>query len=1144
MSRISENQRKAADPHNSVWVSANAGSGKTSVLTSRVVRLLLNGADPARILCVTFTKAAAANMQNRIFEKLGEWVAMDDASLAVAITDMDGAVPGPARLKVARRLFARAVETPGGLKIQTIHGFCERVLHLFPFEAAVPARFQVMEDVEQERMTEAAITATLRTALQDANAPMGKALVRATTDVGEGAFGEALRAFMRHRRNVAAPAYETKFAHTAVHSALDVAPGETEEAVTHDILNNGLYSLNWQEIAGWLEGGKDTDKKKAALLRKARQVQGEENIAQYLSIFLTAQEKPLKSLATKAIAEARPDLLEVMQDEQERVLKLNQKRKAALTAERTEAITLLADAVLELYRTEKRRMGRLDFPDLISKVVTLLSADSACWVLFKLDQGLDHVLVDEAQDTSPEQWAIVKALSDDFFAGENARPASARTIFAVGDEKQSIFGFQGARPEEFEKARRHFDQQIKAFNAESLKPHPFEKIALQTSYRTVGDVLTAVDQVFSQEQNFRGLDSNNERTVHESNRQGEPGLVELWPEIVGEKQGDVDPTAPVDSVLASAPAALLAERIATRIAHWTSTGARFEDDGKPISPGDILILVRNRGPIFDCVLKALKAKAVPVAGADRMKLNQQIAVLDLLALGRFVLLNEDDLTLAALLKSPLLGMSEDELLEVANGRGKTSLWAALQAKASNVRFAEMVRKLMHWQALAQRSDPFNFYSDVLSVGGGRRQLLARLGQDSAEAIDVFMARLRQWQASNPPSLLAFIEELSASDTDVKRDMEEAHGRVRVMTVHGSKGLEARIVILADVFNSSKGASKTPRLVELEEYKPDTAVWSVKGGDDPQSVKDAKERLDEVALAEHRRLLYVALTRARDRLYITGARGITKPPTDSWQLMIDAALQGHEKLVEVPDESGPDSVMQWRTTPKRAVPDFEAKATETAPEPPDWLHTPAPNDLPKPPPLRPSRLVDAAEAPASREQMTPQNEARQRGQLIHHLLQHVPGIEPERRESVANRLTKARYGGLGEETRAGAVKATLSLISDPRFATLFDQNARAEVDIAGKIEINGQTRDVAGRMDRLSVTATEVVLVDFKTGRPPKDITQVPGNHLQQLAVYHALLSDIYPDRTVTAAVIWTTLPDIVVLSDAQLKTALGNIKLQ
>jgi ATP-dependent helicase/nuclease subunit A len=997
----------------------------------------------------------------------------------------------------------------------------------------------VLDDVEQMAITEAAITATLNAALRESDSALGQALQVATSTAGEGGFRDALREFMKHRRDYDG-ALETKFAVSPIRQRLGVKLGQSVESTEREILNNGLYSANWEEIANWLAEGGKTDKERSAALKAARKTQGSEDLETYISIFLTDKGTPRASLATKALKEKRPDLETELLDEQTRVFELTMQIKAVAMADRTEAITLLADSVLAHYRAEKRRKGRLDFPDLIGKVVTLLTADTAKWVLFKLDQGLDHVLVDEAQDTSPEQWAIVKAISDDFFVGESAPGLLHRTMFAVGDEKQSIFGFQGAKPEEFDKARRHFKQRIDIYNREVPSLHPFEKVDLQTSYRTVGDVLSMVDQVFSIEENYQGLDSENRKTVHVSNRTGAPGLVELWPPVVGEKPTEKDASEPVDSTPEDAPSARLARRIAARVAFWLRTDQRFEDDGKPIMPGDILVLVRNRKAIFEGVIKALKQAGVPVAGADRMKLNEQIVVLDLLALGRFCLLPEDDLTLAALLKSPLLGLQEDDLLVLANGRGKTSLWEALQ---NNPEYSKTTAKLSRWRDLASRLDPFAFYAQVLAAEGGRRQLLARLGQDSAEAINVFLYQLRQWQASNPPSLMGFIEAMAANDADVKRDMEEAHGRVRVMTVHASKGLEARIVFLADVFHNPKGGSKSARLVELEPGDINSAVWSPNKDGDPESVSKAKAGLDELNSAESRRLLYVALTRARDRLYIAGAKGSTKAPDGNWHDLIDLALKNDAHLAEVDDEAGEGRVWQWQSVTRRAIPRVDVKLKAAPPALPDWLHSSAPLDLPRPPPLRPSRIADAAEPPPLREALTVKATARLRGDLIHHLLQHLPEVSHERRETVAEQLAAARFPALDTETVTNAVSSTMQMLNDARFADLFTGDARAEVDIAGRVVVDGKSVEVAGRMDRLSITPDRVTLVDFKTGRPPRNPEDVPEHHLQQLAIYDALLRDLYPGREVQSAVIWTALPAIVILHPEKLALAMTNINL-
>ncbi len=526
-----------------------------------------------------------------------------------------------------------------------------------------------------------------------------------------------------------------------------------------------------------------------------------------------------------------------------------------------------------------------------------------------------------------------------------------------------------------------------------------------------------------------------------------------------------------------------------------------------------------------------------------MKLMEQIAVMDLLALGRFCLLPEDDLTLAALLKSPLVGLDEEALLALAHGRGDVSLWEAMQARAAtDPALAAIVDRLRDWRDKARRLDPYGFYADILGAGHGRRDLVARLGPDSAEAINVFQATLRQWQAANPPSLLGFLEAMAASEADVKRDMEEGNGRVRVMTVHASKGLEARVVFLIDTLHNPKGGGSGPRLLEVEEGDVETAVW-VKGEKaDPEPLQPARERANAMVAAESRRLLYVALTRARDRLYICGARG-EREHKDHWLGLIDAALDGHENCLDALCEHGDGEVRQWRTVkapPARPTEDEQRLDVASLPA---WLRTPAPADLPRPPPLRPSRIVDAADPPPLRDGLTARAAARLRGELIHLLLQHLPGVPGERREAAARTLAAARYPALTEGDRAEAVGATLALMADPRCAALFAGEARAEVEIAGKIRIGGAFAEVAGRIDRLAIAPDRVTLMDFKTGRPPRDPSEIPEHHLKQLAIYRALLLDLYPDREVAAMVVWTALPQAVTIPPRRLDEALAAITL-
>ncbi len=1142
----SADQRRAAEPAHSVWVSANAGSGKTAVLVDRVVRLLLAGADPTRILCVTFTKAAAANMQDRIFQRLGGWVAMEDDALETELLSLTGSMPARHELSAARRLFARAVETPGGLKIQTIHALCERLLHLFPFEAAVPARFEMLDDAAAAAAMARALQGTLAAALRE-DERLGDALRIATGIAGEDGVKEGLDAFVRHRRKMARRAPESKRATSALRQALDLASGDTPDLIRNSILEHGLYAGDWRAIAAWLRSsGKPRDKEMADFLNAGAGEQGARDLESYLRVFLSKEYKPRNDsgwFVSADLRKAGSPLLKVMTEERDRVVKQYGRLKAAEAVERTEAIARLADAALDRYTAEKRHLGRLDFDDLIGKSRDLLTSDASRWVLWKLDQGVDHVLVDEAQDTSPEQWDIVKAITDDFFAGEGARGGTRRTVFAVGDEKQSIFGFQGAEPAAFDAARRHFVRRVDALNAEAAGAHVFDgPVPLRISFRTTQDVLDAVDRVFALPEHHTGLESEARPTVHETNRAREPGLVELWPpeEPLAKADADKDPTAALDARSGSAQTVRLAERIARRIRFWIDTGARIEATGKRITAGDVLILVRSRSAIFEDVIDALKKHRVPVAGADRMTLTRQIAVMDLLSLGRFCVLAEDDLALAEVLKSPLCGLTDGQLEVVAMRRDGQSLWSALQERASSIpAAARAASDLSRWRKLAADVDPFRFYATVLSADGQRRRLLARLGPDTAEALDVFMYRLRQWQAANPPSLRLFVEAMAGDASDVKRDMEDAHGRVRVMTVHASKGLEAPIVFLVDLYKSANGAG-SERLIEAIPGEPETAVWTPRKGDDPPAMAHGRAHVERLQEEEHRRLLYVAMTRARDRLYVAGAKPGRKA-TGTWAEMIDRAMADHAHIREVEDEAGEGMVRQWRTVHQPPLAPVDDPDDQRAPELFPWLDKPAPTDLPRPPPIRPSRLSDAAEPPPIRDAAIDRSARRLRGDLMHLLLQHLPDVSAARRADVGAALALARYGALSQEVRDEALAAVLALLADPRWAPLFGQDARVEVEIAGRITIGGRQVEVAGRIDRLLIGDDAVTVLDYKTGRPPGDLSAMPEGNLRQMAAYRELARDLHPDRPVRAAILWTAAPAIAVIPDERLDDALARI---
>jgi ATP-dependent helicase/nuclease subunit A len=520
-------QARASDPTSSAFVSANAGSGKTHVLVQRVTRLLLSGVLPEKILCITFTKAAAANMAERVFSTLGDWVTLEDAALDAAIRGVGIARPDPALRRRARELFACALETPGGLKVQTIHALCTRLLQQFPFEANVPARFAVLDDRDQNAMMERANLAVLLDASRDPDSATGRALRVAMANAADVTFKDVVREACLSRDHFMAWTDAVGSADAAVAQmslALGVDPHERIEDIEREIVDGPyLKRSGWEEIAAVLDTGAKSDQEQAARLRNALTFTGAAQSDAYLAVFLTETERtPRKSVVTKNFGRDNPAILRLFEAEDLRLGPLIERRRAVTTRDRTAALLHIAIAAAANYRREKQERGLLDYDDLIDKTLAMLDRVSSGWIHYKLDRGVDHVLIDEAQDTSPRQWDIVAHIISEFTAGEGARDGVTRTIFAVGDEKQSIFSFQGAAPHEFDARRRGL---AKKFTDAGLK---FDPVSFTYSFRSGPAILRSVDHVFRDEAIYRSIHAETTYPVHETLADAGPGLIDVW----------------------------------------------------------------------------------------------------------------------------------------------------------------------------------------------------------------------------------------------------------------------------------------------------------------------------------------------------------------------------------------------------------------------------------------------------------------------------------------------------------------------------------------------------------------------------------------------------------------------------------------
>ncbi len=1129
-------QRDAADPERSVWVSAHAGSGKTYVLAQRVLRLLLSGAPPSQILCLTYTRAAAANMSKRIFDHLAEWVMLEDDDLAKRIEQTGAPSPDRATRDFARRLFARAVETPGGLKIQTIHAFCEKLLHLFPFEANVPAGFRVLDDMAQSELMELSRRIVIEQAMREGG-DLHAALQEIAREISTHSFDDLCKALLDHRE--ALKDCDDPDDHASrLRDELGLSDGETPASVEFEMIMGGEPPEAWPELERLLRKGSTNDNKLADHLSKAiLRAPNRDCLEFYLETFFTQKGAPRgigeRPMLTSGLIDAHPDLLFRMEAERDRLAPLIEKRKAAAVVQRTLALVRLGHAILDAYTCAKRRRNLLDYDDLITQARGLLHRSSPSWVLYKLDAQIDHILLDEAQDTSAAQWDILTAITDEFASGAGAR-APLRSFFAVGDEKQSIFSFQGAAPEKFLEMRRDFERRFVAAG------RGFAHISLHQSFRSAKGILEAVDQVFAHAGNGAGLGlSVSEAMIHESIKTHLPSLVEIWPLIGKEKNPDTeDWRLPVDTVGRDDPSERMAQKIAGKIADFLKPGSgdyvMDQQGARVIRAGDILVLVRRRGPFFEAIIRALKARGVPVAGADRLDVAKHIAVNDLVAIGRAAVLPQDDLTLATVLKTPLIGFDDDDLIALAPGR-RGALYDALTT-ATEVRYRKVAATIARWREDATTTPPFEFYSKLLGPGGGRRRLVARLGVEANDALDEFLRLALNFERETSPSLTAFLAMVESLDLSIKRDMEAAGDAVRVMTVHAAKGLEAKIVFLPDTCGAPTGRHD-PKLFRTGDRQSGPLAWTRGKEHDPSALTLARDAHRKAELAEYQRLLYVALTRAEERLYIAGFHGEREPPADSWYLSVRDALA--QTAVERPDPLEPGGViLRLGDIPTRddLTPPISTEIDES---PPAFATTPAPIERPPRPPLRPSSALAGADGLTSRDTSTMSQREAERvrlGVLTHALLQYLPGTAPAQRRAAAESFLKFRAREMDDSRRADIVDAVLKVIAHPELAPLFGESALGEVDVAATLA-NGLA--VAGRIDRFVETADDVRIVDFKTGR---SYDKPAPEQLRQLALYRAAVAPMYPGKKLRCFLIFTRTAAIVEADAVDLDAALAQAR--
>lgn len=1138
-------QRRATTPDHSAWVEANAGTGKTKVLTDRVTRLLLEGVKPERILCLTFTKAAAAEMRNRLAGQLGRWALADEAKLDEEIEKLIARRPEPAERVVARRLFARVLDAPGGINILTIHAFCQALLKRFPLEAGVAPGFDVLDEAEalailrqaQDEQMEALARPHAPPALTDALAAVaGKVSIAEYADLMTSLLGE--RAWLLARIGDEAGLQRMR---ARLAAELGCAADDTAGKLVNDACLDAAFDVaGLREAARALAKGGKQDKVRAALMAEwLASADRPALLTDYAKAFFTARGEILRRLATKAAVEAMPGIEAVLRREAERLAGALDRINGAALIERTMALLRLGLDIAGRYGRAKRLRAALDYDDLIVATRRLLEgAESAAWVLYKLDGGIDHVLVDEAQDTNPDQWEVIRRLTEEFFVGEGAVDRS-RTIFAVGDTKQSIFGFQRADPRKLKEMREWFGERSRI--AEKM----FVPVDLNVSFRSTPAVLDAVDWVFSEPDAARGVAEPGD-VIHLPSRKNEPGRVELWP-LVGADEEEIDTTA-LEGVKAGLklPHQRLADLIAAHAGSLIGRERRARK-GELLHAGHFMVLVRRRNEFVNALVRALKREGVEVAGVDRLNLGEELAIQDLLAMARFVLLPQDDLNLAALLKSPLVGLDEEQLFALAWKR-TGHLWRALRERAHEAPFDAAYRRLSDWLKRADYRTPFDFFAQALGPEGGRIRLLERLGREAGDPIDELLSRALQYQRTESGSLQGFLRWFETGGGEIKRDLDQNRRReLRILTVHASKGLQAPIVYLPDT-------TRVPRDTErlFAGADGEARLWLPRADDANEAARVWRAAARDRALEEQNRLLYVAMTRAEDRLYVGGWIGARKQDRGCWYERIEAGLRASSETeidpesplprgramakpfdfsTLLPEEGWLGDGYELVNEGRIEEPEQQELAIADEAPLPDWWRKPAPGEPDPPTPLAPSQPLpdEAATEPRAYSPLAPDDGKRwRRGVLLHELLRHLPALPEIERAEAARRFLAQPAHGLPPEDVASWANEVLGVIATPAHAALFAEGSRAEVPLIGTVQTPRGTFTVSGQVDRLAVSEREILIVDYKTNRPPPASADgVPLAYRRQLALYRALLRQIWPDRTVRAFLLWTAVPQLM-----------------
>lgn len=1032
-------QLKASNPEISTWVSASAGTGKTKILTDRVLRLLLGNAAFNKILCLTFTNAAAGEMKERIVNSLAKWSKLNDTELKEELQKTLGRNGSNEELAKAKILYELYLRSDENINIQTIHSFCQALLKKFPLEAGVSPSFKIIDEAKAYSILQQIKKNLLnKPELELINDYL-------TANFHEITIDEIFTEIVQHKTK-----FSTRTDNTLEESQeLIISLNNSGDHAYQDILKHPVI----QTIVGF-----------------------DISVAYLKNFFLNKDGQKRKRIVPQKIAKPGSNFYENLEQIQNQIYSLDQAERTKHMESYSKLLSILSANIINAYESYKSSKGLLDYDDLIIYSSNLLKSSSAKeWVLYKLDGGIDHLLVDEAQDTSASQWQIIDAMIEEFYAGSSTDSDKNRTVFVVGDEKQSIFSFQGADVTSFA----HMNKLLKQKMTDGGKH--FEDVNLETSYRSAGEILEVVHQVFDKIR--QQMPSLFTATLTELTpfRSKHTGSVELWPLCISDNKNEDFWSITTHLNNADSTKTNLAKKISSYIKDQLASARVLPSTGNMISCSDFMILFRKRDELTHEVIKALKAENIEVTGLDRISLQENLAVLDLLSAAKFALNTEDDLNLAALLKSPLIGLDEQKLYDIATSRKKSSIWQYLK---SNDKY-NLTDKLSIFIDLFNRSDVSNFFQYIVDILGYRENLNANCGPDSNDAIDELIYACNDFASQESTSIQKFIFWLENYNSSIKRD-NSSTDKVKIMTLHASKGLQAPYVILCDTNNIPSNSDRF-LFVNGQALSAKNSTYV------PDYYKILKDEKQGNAYAEYLRLLYVGMTRAEDHLIICGYQGGRSLPDNCWYQLI------RSKLVDIAKQTE-DGTLIYGATDINYIAGTNAAPTKTNIE----FFTTTAQTSPTFKEVHTSRNI--ASPLSDRDPMG-------YGLVFHKILED--SLNAKNLNMMSSHPLITTLDPKSQNSMHAGIK---KIIDNKKFNSLIrEKDIKTELTLGSNI--NGKIQ--IGRIDLLLIAPNEVIIIDYKSDKSPPPIeANIPDSYYQQLLIYKTMVTEIYSTKTIRTMILW------------------------